>query len=62
MDRRGGRAGGGPSLICNSTDACQPYGSVGSACSTNNDCCTTNACIGGTCADTSVCANPGDAG
>jgi hypothetical protein len=36
---------------------CQDYGKVGAACATGTDC-ATGACIGGTCADTSLCANP----
>ena len=40
---------------------CVNYANVGAPCAVNADC-ATNACIGGTCADTSVCSNPGDAG
>jgi hypothetical protein len=36
----------GPSLICNSKDVCQPYGSVGSACSRNGDCGPSILCFG----------------
>jgi hypothetical protein len=39
---------------------CVNYAKVGEACSANGDC-FLGSCIGGTCADTTVCANP-DAG
>jgi hypothetical protein len=47
------------SLCRNGT--CVDHAKVGQPCSVGTDC-TTGACIGGTCADTSVCANPGDGG
>jgi hypothetical protein len=45
--------------LCKS-GVCVNYAKVGEACSANGDC-FLGACIGGTCADTTVCANP-DAG
>jgi hypothetical protein len=44
------------SLCKNGT--CQNHAQVGQPCTTGTDC-TTGSCLGGTCADTSVCANPG---
>jgi hypothetical protein len=40
---------------------CVNLGNVGAGCTNDSDC-STNACIGGKCADTSVCSNPGDGG
>ncbi len=40
---------------------CANYAKVGGACATTSDC-FEGACVAGTCADTTVCANPGDGG